>query len=110
MGSPPSAEATIVATRERTGWALPLSSGWFRFERRITNVRVSGSSHIDVPVQPVCPNEPGGKRSPREVENEVETSQPRARTSRSPYTRGLVSSAIVAGESGPGASPRRNAA
>ena len=38
---------------------------------------VAGSSHSDVPVQPVCPYDPSGKRSPRTDEKLVATSQPR---------------------------------
>ena len=62
------AAATTLAIRDRSGIALPAPSGWLRAERTTTNVSVTGSSHIDVPVQPVWPKEPRGKRSPRLVE------------------------------------------
>ena len=59
------ADATIVAIFPRSGITFPDSSGWLRFVRRMTTVRVSGSIQRDVPVQPVWPKEPAGKRSPR---------------------------------------------
>ena len=43
----------------------PCPSGWTRLERRMTNVRELGSIQSEVPVNPVWPKEPGGKRSPR---------------------------------------------
>ena len=77
---------------------FPESSGWFRFVRRITKDCVRGSIQIEVPVQPVWPYEPAGKRSPRFEANEVATSHPRARRSPSPNERGRVMAATPAGE------------
>ena len=48
-----SADATIVATRARSGVTSPVPSGCRRFERNTTNTRVAGSIHIEVPVKPV---------------------------------------------------------
>src|SRR5580704_10849145 len=42
-------------------------------------VRVVGSIHNEVPVNPVWPNEPTGKRSPRLLENGESMSQPNPR-------------------------------
>jgi hypothetical protein len=42
-------------------------------------VRVVGSIHSEVPVKPVCPNEPTGSSSPRLVENGESMSQPKPR-------------------------------
>src|ERR1700674_857042 len=39
-------------------------------------VRVVGSIHNEVPVNPVCPNDPTGNRSPRLLENGESISQP----------------------------------
>ncbi len=58
----------MLATRARSGVASPLPAGCTRLERKITNVRVSGSIHIDVPVNPVWPNDPTGNSSPRLAE------------------------------------------
>ena len=62
------AEATTLATRARSGVASPLPAGCTRLVRMITNVRVSGSIHSDVPVNPVWPNDPTGNNSPRLAE------------------------------------------
>src|ERR1022692_1812130 len=43
------------------------------------NVRVVGSIHNEVPVNPVCPNDPTGNRSPRLLENGESMSQPKPR-------------------------------
>ena len=59
------AEAATVAMRARSGVTSPLPSGWTRFERNTTYNSVSGSIQIDVPVKPVCPNDPIGRSSPR---------------------------------------------
>ena len=63
-----SEEAATVAIRARRGTASPLPSGWTRFERMTTNNLVAGSIQIDVPVNPVWPNEPTGSSSPRLLE------------------------------------------
>ena len=55
----------MVATRARSGVTSPLPSGCTRFERKTTQVFVSGSIQSDVPVKPVWPNEPSGSSSPR---------------------------------------------
>src|SRR4030095_4400289 len=57
-------EATIDATRARSGVTSPPPSGWTRLERKMTNTRVAGSIQIDVPVNPVWPKEPSGSSSP----------------------------------------------
>src|SRR5258708_12101103 len=44
-------------------------------------VLVYGSIHIDVPVYPVCPNDPTGSSDPRFDENDESMSQPSPRTS-----------------------------
>ena len=59
------ADAAIVATRARSGVTSPLPSGWTRLDRKTTNIRVNGSIQSDVPVKPVCPNDPIGSSSPR---------------------------------------------
>ncbi len=41
---------------------------------------VAGSIHSDVPVKPVCPNEPSGRSSPRFDEYDESRSHPRPRT------------------------------
>src|SRR5262245_1040052 len=63
-----SAAAAIVATRPRKTVTSPLPSGCSRLERKMTYDRDAGSIQSDVPVNPVCPNEPIGKRSPRLAE------------------------------------------
>ncbi len=65
LGTSVSAEATIDATRARSGVTSPLPSGCTRFDRKMMNTRVAGSIQIDVPVNPVWPNEPIGRNSPR---------------------------------------------
>jgi hypothetical protein len=76
-----------------------LPSGWTRFERKTTNVSLAGSIQSEVPVKPVWPNEPAGKRSPRLVEKDVCKSQPRPRAPPSSVTcRGRVISATPSGE------------
>src|SRR6185436_12227399 len=59
------ADAAIVATRARKGVTSPLPSGCTRFDKKTTNIFVAGSIQIDVPVNPVCPNDPIGSSSPR---------------------------------------------
>ena len=59
------AAATIVETRARSRMTSPLPSGWTRLERKTTKLSEAGSIQSDVPVKPVCPKEPTGKRSPR---------------------------------------------
>ncbi len=45
----------------------------------MTNISVTGSIQIDVPVKPVWPNDPTGSSSPRLDENAESMSQPRPR-------------------------------
>ena len=77
-------DATIVATRPLSRPTSPRPSGCTRFDRKTTYAPLEGSIHRDVPVNPVCPKEPGGKRSPRLREYAVATSKPSARRSSSP--------------------------
>ena len=77
-------DAATVATRARSGVTSPRPSGCTRFERNTTNIPVAGSSHSDVPVNPVWPNDPTGSSSPRLDENVESMSHPRPRTFRSP--------------------------
>ncbi len=91
--------AATLATRARKGPTSPLPSGWTRFERKTTKVSLAGSTQIEVPVKPVWPKEPAGKRSPRLDENVVLTSQPRPRAPPSSVTcRGRVISETPSGE------------
>ena len=64
-GSASIADAAMVAIRARSGVTSPLPSGWTRFDRNTTNIRVAGSIQSDVPVKPVWPNDPIGRSSPR---------------------------------------------
>src|SRR5262249_48490184 len=74
--------ATAVATRARKATTGTLAGrGRTELVSRMTYVFVKGSTHIDVPVYPVCPNEPTGSRAPRFEENGESMSQPRPRTS-----------------------------
>ena len=92
-------EAATVATRARSGVTSPLPSGCTRFERNTTNMSVVGSTHSDVPVKPVWPNEPSGRRSPRLDENDESMSHPRPRTLRSaPGVAGDVIFATASGD------------
>ncbi len=94
------ADAATVATRARSGVTSPLPSGCSRLDRKITNIRVAGSIHSDVPVNPVWPNDPSGSSSPRFDENAESTSQPSAREPRSSaVAAGVVSFATVSGAS-----------
>ena len=84
-GSPrprPSRPARAAASRR------PCRPGCTRFDRNTTNMPVAGSIHSDVPVKPVCPNEPTGSSSPRFDENDESMSQPRPRTFGSPPSVG----------------------
>ena len=74
----------MVATRARSGVTSPEPSGWRRFDRKMTNTRLAGSIQIEVPVNPVWPNDPSGKNSPRFAEYDESTSQPKPRTFGSP--------------------------
>src|SRR5436190_8658401 len=80
------ADATTVATFARSGVTSPLPSGWTRFERKTTKVCDVGSIQIDVPVKPVCPNDPNGNSSPRFDEKEVLMSHPSPRVAPSSLT------------------------
>src|SRR5579862_3413025 len=46
----------------------------------MTYVCVVGSIHSEVPVKPVCPNDPTGNKSPRLLENGESISQPKPRS------------------------------
>src|SRR4029450_2798556 len=73
------AAATTDATRARSGVTSPRPSGCTRFDRKITNVLVTGSIHIDGPVKPVWPKDPIGNSSPRLDDSGESISQPRPR-------------------------------
>src|SRR5271168_4624521 len=73
------AAATAVAIFDRNAITLPFPRGWTALVSRMMYVRVVGSIHNDVPVNPVCPNEPTGSRSPRSLENGESMSQPKPR-------------------------------
>ncbi len=88
----------MVATRARSGVTSPLPSGCTRLERKITKVRVNGSIQIEVPVNPVWPNDPIGSSSPRLPEKLESMSQPRPRTAVMPS--GVAGRAILATVSG----------
>src|ERR1019366_2751214 len=60
--------ATIDAILARSGVTSPAPSGCTRLDRKITKTLVAGSIQIDVPVKPVWPNEPMGRKSPRFAE------------------------------------------
>ena len=51
--TPVAADATIDATRARSAPTSPCPSGCTRFDRKMTQTPVSGSTQIDVPVNPV---------------------------------------------------------
>src|SRR5688572_32520730 len=68
-----SAAAASVETIPRRRVTSPRPSGWRRFDRNTTHVPLDGSIQSDVPVKPVCPKEPYGKRSPRFRENALAT-------------------------------------
>src|SRR5947209_17597365 len=74
------AAATAVATFERKAIAFPFPRGCTAFVSRMMYECVVGSIHNDVPVNPVCPNDPTGKRSPRLDENGESISQPKPRS------------------------------
>ncbi len=59
-----------------------------------TNSFVAGSIHSEVPVQPVWPNDPSGKSSPRFTENDESMSHPSPR----PVGVGVSIRSIVSGE------------
>src|SRR5207244_5303457 len=71
--------ATIEATRPRKDATSPLPSGCTRLLRKIRKLSLAGSIQIDVPVKPVWPNEPSGKKSPLFVEKLLAMSQPSPR-------------------------------
>src|ERR1051325_3376963 len=90
--------ATIAATRPRKGPTSPLPSGCTRLLRKITKELLAGSIQIDVPVNPVWPNDPSGKRSPLFEEKVVARSQPSPRAAPvSETARGRVIVAMVLG-------------
>src|ERR1051325_8354808 len=76
-----SAAATAVAVRVRMETIAPVPPvGWTALERIMTKELVVGSIHNDVPVNPVWPKEPMGRRSPRLEEKGESMSHPKART------------------------------
>ena len=83
------AAAATVAIRARRSTTSPCPSGCRRLDKTMTNVRLDGSIQSDVPVKPVCPNDPSGSKSPRLEERLESMSQPRPRR--------LISRAGVAG-------------
>src|SRR6266498_1111510 len=74
------AAATAVATFARSEMAELRPRGCTALVKRIMYVRVVGSIHREVPVNPVCPKEPTGKNSPRLDENGESISQPKPRS------------------------------
>src|SRR6266536_769721 len=72
--------ATAVATFARSEIAEPCPRGWTALVKRMMKVCVVGSIQMEVPVNPVCPNEPTGKNSPRLDENGESMSQPKPRS------------------------------
>src|SRR5271157_5799940 len=79
LGASCSAAATAVATSVRKAITFPYFT-CTALVSRITYVFVVGSIHNEVPVNPVCPNEPTGNRSPRLEENGESMSHPNPRT------------------------------
>src|SRR5262249_37219951 len=75
----PRPPATTFATLLRSATTECPTRGCTAFVSRITYVSVYGSIHIDVPVKPVCPNEPSGNSSPRFDENGESISHPSPR-------------------------------
>src|SRR6266404_7602712 len=73
--------ATAVDTRERKEMSCGPCRGSTELVNRITYVLVYGSIHMEVPVNPVWPNDPTGRSAPRLEENEESMSQPSPRTS-----------------------------
>src|SRR4029077_20865153 len=72
--------ATSVATFDRSPIAFPFPRGCTALVSKMMYVCVVGSIHIDVPVHPVCPNDPTGNRSPRFDENGESISHPNPRS------------------------------
>ena len=102
---PTSADAAMVATRARSAVTSPVPSGCKRLDRKMTKSCVCGSTQIDVPVNPVWPNDPSGMSSPRLAEKLVSRSQPRPRCAG--IAGGVAGVIILATVSG--ASTRRGA-
>ena len=92
------AAAATVATRPRSCVTSPFPSGCTRLERKTTNNSLPGSSHSDVPVNPVWPNDPTGISSPRFDEKEESMSHPSPRAFRS--SAGVARDVILATASG----------
>ncbi len=90
--------ATIEATRPRNGPTSPLPSGCTRLLRKMTKESLAGSIQIEVPVNPVWPNEPSGNRSPLFDEKLVAMSQPKPRAA--PFSLTACGRVIVATLSG----------
>jgi hypothetical protein len=70
---------TAVANRARNETTDPWPRGCTALVRRIMYVLVVGSTQSEVPVKPVCPNEPTGNSSPRLLAKGESMSQPRPR-------------------------------
>src|SRR5262245_4931812 len=54
--------AAVTRVRNSLMEAAPPPSGWTRFVRMMRYERLCGSIHTEVPVNPVCPTEPEGKK------------------------------------------------
>src|SRR5690242_12721064 len=74
-----SAAATAVPIFARKLEIAGRTYGCTLFVNKITNVWLAGSIHTEVPVNPVCPYEPSGNKSPRGAEYAVSMSQPSPR-------------------------------
>src|SRR5579863_9277692 len=74
------AAATAVAIFERNATALPFPRGCTAFVSTMMYVRVVGSIHSEVPVNPVCPKDPTGSKSPRLLEYRESMSHPNPRS------------------------------
>src|SRR5512135_364224 len=89
------ASSARSATRRRTSRMRSLFRvGYTRLVRRMTNRSWSGSTQMDVPVKPVCPNAWAERRSPA-LEFSLGVSQPSARLEK-PGRSTRVNSAMVA--------------
>src|SRR4029077_17697196 len=91
-------DATMEATRARSAPTSPCPSGCTQFDRKMTQTPVSGSTQIDVPVNPVWPNEPTGSSTPQIDEYALSRSQPRPRLAPPTSAADLVIVATVSGD------------
>ena len=89
-GSPGAVEPgpTAALMRRRNSTTEPFPLGCTRLVMMITYRRLTGSSHIDGPVNPVWPAEPSGKKDPSVREYAEDMSQPSPRVV-SPITWGM---------------------